>query len=67
MNSTLIETATNKRPRSAAVAPPATIEDFTSAVFLSEGLDPSKADRSLYRKVEAAITAAFRRSQDEGQ
>jgi hypothetical protein len=48
-------------------APPATADDFTLAVFLAEGLDPSTADRTLYRKVQAAIAAAFRRSETEGR
>jgi hypothetical protein len=33
---------------------------FTNAVFELEGLDPSTADRHLYRKLKAVVEAAFR-------
>ena len=32
---------------------------FTNAVFTLEGLDPSNADRHLYRKIKAVVEAAF--------
>lgn len=46
-------------------SPPSDIAEFTDAVFRAEGLDPSTADRHLYRRVKAVITDAFRRSEAE--
>jgi hypothetical protein len=40
-------------------SPPATADDFADAVFLAEGLDPSTADRHLYRQVRAMTSEAF--------
>jgi hypothetical protein len=45
-----------------ASEPPANFTAFTRAVFVAEGLDPSTADRVLYRQVEAMVGAAFGRS-----
>jgi len=39
--------------------PPRTIDAFTRAVFTSEGLDPSLADRRLYDQVRTAVALAF--------
>jgi hypothetical protein len=44
--------------------PPADVLEFTAAVFIAEGLDPSTADRRVYRQVRAVVSEAFRRSQD---
>lgn len=51
-------------------APPPDVRLFTAAVFIAEGLDPSTADRKLYRQVKAVVADAFRRSderQDDAQ
>ena len=46
--------------------PPSDVNEFTNAVFIAEGfLDPSTADRHLYRKVRAMVTEAFRQSEEE--
>jgi len=42
--------------------PPAGVDQFTAAVFLAEGLDPSTADRRIYRQVKAIVADAFRGS-----
>ena len=39
--------------------PPATIDEFTDAVFRLEGLDPQNAERHLYRQVRDKIAQAF--------
>lgn len=39
--------------------PPSTPEAFTDAVFREEGLDPTTADRHLYRQVRAVVGRAF--------
>jgi hypothetical protein len=46
-------------------SPPSQIGEFTDAVFTAEGLDPTTADRHLYRQVKAVVAAAFRRSEEE--
>ena len=40
--------------------PPADPVSFTNAVFRGEGLDPTLAERDLYRDVHALITRAFK-------
>jgi len=40
--------------------PPADVQSFTDAVFAAEGLEPTKADRHLYRQVKAVVAEAFR-------
>jgi hypothetical protein len=47
--------------------PPLDVATFTDAVFVAEGLDPSSADRQLYRGVRDMIQDAFRRAEDESQ
>lgn len=44
--------------------PPAGIDQFTVAVFVAEGLDPSTADRRIYRQVKALVADAFRSSEE---
>ena len=41
--------------------PPNTVEAFTDAVFLAEGLDPQNADRHLYRQVRDKVAETFQR------
>jgi hypothetical protein len=43
--------------------PPTEIDGFVSAVFLAEGLDPTKADRHLYGQVRREVEVAFVRRQ----
>jgi|GEM_PF-2039169 hypothetical protein len=45
-------------------AAPSDVEGFTAAVFIAEGLDPSIADRRLYKQVREMVAAAFRRNED---
>jgi hypothetical protein len=46
--------------------PSSDINEFTNAVFIAEGfLDPSTADRHLYRQVRAMVTQAFRESEQK--
>jgi len=45
--------------------PPSDIVSYTDAVFTAEGLDPSTADRHLYRQVKAVVAEAFRKSEAE--
>ena len=45
-------------------APPPDVRLFIAAVFIAEELDPSTADRKLYRQVKAVVAAAFRRSDE---
>ena len=40
--------------------PPQSAEAFTDAVFTAEGLDPSTADRHLYRRVRDLVREALR-------
>jgi hypothetical protein len=42
--------------------PPDSADAFTDAIFTAEGLDPSTADRNLYRQVQRLVREAFRRS-----
>ena len=44
--------------------PPATADDFADAVFVAEGIDPSTADRHLYRQVRAMTADAFHSSDE---
>ncbi|MCP5020421.1 MAG: hypothetical protein GY930_01485 [bacterium] len=46
--------------------PPSDVITFTDAVFVAEGLDPSTADRHLYRQVRDMIAEAFRRAEYDG-
>ncbi len=46
-----------------AKEPPADADEFTVQVFLAEGLDPSSADRKLYRRVKAVVGDAFKASE----
>jgi hypothetical protein len=39
---------------------------FTDAVFEAEGLDPSTADRHLYRQVRNMVRDAFRGADERG-
>ena len=39
--------------------PPTDVRAFTDEVFRSEGLDPTTADRHLYRSVRAMVADAF--------
>ncbi|MBK9000691.1 MAG: hypothetical protein IPM35_33640 [Myxococcales bacterium] len=50
-----------------AKEPPADADEFTNQVFLVEGLDPSTADRKLYRRVKAVVEDAFKASERRGQ
>jgi hypothetical protein len=43
-------------------SPPGTVDEFTQAVFLGEGLDPALADRNTYREVRGMIAAAFEKA-----
>ena len=42
-----------------AASPPRTVEEFTNAVFVSEGLDPVTADRYLWNQVRDMVGQAF--------
>lgn len=44
--------------------PQSNVIAFTDAVFVAEGLDPTVADRHLYRQVRALVREAFDRAQD---
>ncbi|HEY0468379.1 MAG TPA: hypothetical protein VGC79_29480, partial [Polyangiaceae bacterium] len=46
------------------INPEPNIVAFTDAVFVAEGLDPTVADRHLYRQVRDLVRAAFDRVQD---
>lgn len=50
-----------------AKSPPGDVTEFANAVFVTEGLDPSTADRRLYRQVRATVAEAFRKSEEEQQ
>ena len=52
------------RQRRLTEQPPPDAHQFTEAVFIAEGLDPSTADLRLYRQVKAIVADAFRRSED---
>jgi hypothetical protein len=45
-----------------AEQPPVDAHAFTDAVFSAEGLDPTTADRHLYRQVRDMVLEAFRDS-----
>jgi hypothetical protein len=49
------------------VRPPADVRAFTDAVFLAEGLDPSTADRHLYRQVRDMIREAIDRARRDAE
>jgi len=40
-------------------APPEDVVAFTDAVFRAEGIEPSTADRHIYRQVRDVVSAAF--------
>ena len=40
--------------------PPSNVRAFTDAVFAAEGLEPSTADRHLYRQVRDMVAGAYR-------
>jgi hypothetical protein len=40
-------------------SPPASVDEFTDAVFIAEGLDPELADKRLWRQVRDRVTAHF--------
>ena len=44
--------------------PQSNVVAFTDAVFVAEGLDPTVADRHLYRQVRDLVREAFDRAQD---
>jgi hypothetical protein len=44
--------------------PPPTSDEFTDAVFRLEGLDPTTADRHVYRQVRAVVARAFHDSHE---
>jgi hypothetical protein len=41
------------------LSPPATINAFTDAIFVAEGLDPELADKRLWRQVRDRVTTYF--------
>jgi nitrous oxide reductase len=47
--------------------PPEDVAAFVDAVFTAEGMDPTTADRHLYRQVRDYVTDAFRRAQIESE
>lgn len=46
--------------------PPPDVLSFTDAVFIEEGLDPTSADRHLYRQVRDEIADSFRLAEYDG-
>lgn len=48
-----------------AANPPPNVTELTNTVFAAEGLDPSTADRHLYRQVRTLVAAAFRTGEVE--
>ncbi len=46
--------------------PPSEPEGFTDAVFVAEGMDPSLADRQLFRRVRAMIRSAYLNAEQNG-
>lgn len=46
-------------------SPPNTVEDFTNAVFLAEGLNPEYVERHLYRQVRDKIAETFQKHLDD--
>ena len=45
-----------------ALEPPGDVRGFVDAVFAAEGLDPSSADRHLYRQVRDMVSDAYEKS-----
>jgi predicted nucleic acid-binding protein len=45
--------------------PPSDVDGFTAAVFIEEELDPSTADKRLYRGVRTLVADAFHRSEEK--
>ena len=46
--------------------PPRTVETFTRAVFVAEGLDPALADRRLFAQVREVVATAFKGTAQNG-
>jgi hypothetical protein len=46
--------------------PPRTVETFTRAVFVAEGLDPAQADRRLFAQVREVVATAFKGTAQNG-
>ena len=42
---------------------PRTVEEFTRAVYIAEGMDPDRSDRGVYRQVESVVAAALERQE----
>ena len=42
--------------------PPKSVTKFTDTVFRAEGLDPTTADKAMYRGIYEEVRAAFERS-----
>jgi hypothetical protein len=40
--------------------PPSTVDAFTDAVFVAEGLNPNLADRHLWRQVRDRVSQCFK-------
>jgi len=47
-------------------SPPASVQAFTDAIFLAEGLDPPPADRQLWRQVRDRVVEYFIASESDG-
>lgn len=45
--------------------PPATIDDFTNAVFRAEGLNPEQVERRLYKQVRNKVAEAFEKHNND--
>jgi hypothetical protein len=43
-------------------SPPATVDAFTDAVFVAEGMNPELADRHLWRQVRSRVAKTFARA-----
>ena len=48
-----------------ASAPPEDIDEFTQAVFVAEGLDPTTSERQLYNQVRQVVAHAFVKHQEQ--
>jgi len=46
--------------------PPSNVLASTDAVFVAEGLDPSTADRHLYRQVRDMVAGAYHSTEYDG-
>ncbi len=46
-------------------SPPGSVEAFTDAIFVAEGLDPHLADRHLWRQVRDRVAQHFREFQSD--